>query len=217
MVSPEEEWRPIPGWEDCYEVSNIGRVRSLDRVVQGKIGLRTQLGRLMRQTINRSGYPRVMLQRDKVYKTMLIHRLVALAFIGPPPTPAHQHVNHKNGDRADPKLENLEWATPSENLQHAYDVLGRPRAKLSGARGEKARSVKLSDEQVEDIRRRCAAGEVRRHLAHEYGVDPSTISVVARGRSRQVTTHGQAWKTEAAPQRAKGTWPPRTPLDSSPR
>lgn len=103
---------PVRGYEGLYEVSNRGNVRSIYR------GRNT--GRLLVQSIN-NGYPFVTLSNGKSL-TRTVHRLVAEAFLSNPdnkPT-----VNHKDGNRSNNSLENLEWATRSEQQIHAFHVLG---------------------------------------------------------------------------------------------
>lgn len=121
-----EEWRKAPGYEGYFEVSSLGGIRSVERVitVSGRNNhsrfscKKTVGGRIMNPVINSEGYRQTTLGR----KSILIHRLVAAAFIqtddGKP------FVNHKNGVRADNRVSNLEWCTNSENLRHAYRELG---------------------------------------------------------------------------------------------
>jgi hypothetical protein len=113
------EWRPVAEYEGFYEVSSYGDVRSLDRKVEGRGGGH-KAGQYRRFEITPKGYRRVALSRDGAQHTFMVHRLVAQAFI---PNPGDKpEVNHRNGDKADNRAENLEWATSSENQQHAYET-----------------------------------------------------------------------------------------------
>ena len=103
------------------------------------------------------------------------HRIVWIMAHGAPPPDVE--INHKNGHRCQNDLGNLELATKGENLQHAYDVLGRSHA--AGARNGRA---KLEPSQVQAIRERNAAGEAGRALAREFGVSHTTIQAIVSGR-----------------------------------
>ena len=120
-----EQWRPVAGWEGFYEVSNQGRVRSLDRVVQTTAGPRRYLGKPLRTGVNRHGYPMVHLSAaGRTGKTAKVHRLVLEAFTGP--GPAGMEACHNNGDRTDARLANPRWDTPSAN-QHDRRLHGTDR------------------------------------------------------------------------------------------
>lgn len=120
-----EQWRGVPGCEDAYEVSSIGRVRSRTRLIEqtnrwGRRMKRIEFGALLRQRLDRYGYLRV---DARGVPTVLVSRLVAMAFI---PNPhGKPQVNHKDGARTNNTVANLEWTTNSENHHHAYAVLGR--------------------------------------------------------------------------------------------
>lgn len=116
-----KEWRPVVGWESRYEVSNFGEVRSIDRYVPSKNGSKQfRPGRNLKIHIfTGSKYRYVVLSKPGYTKNALVHRLVAEAFI-PNPNNLPQ-VNHKDGDKNNNTVENLEWCTASYNIRHAYD------------------------------------------------------------------------------------------------
>jgi|SRR5690606_20633361 len=113
-----EIWKDIIGFEDDYEISNLGSLRSKDRYVKHyKGGLRLYKGSTKNIRVNRYGYCRCNLKKDGVRYDFVIHRLVAEAFL---PNPENKpQVNHKDGNKENNRLENLEWSTASENIVHA--------------------------------------------------------------------------------------------------
>ena len=121
-----EEWRPVNGFESKYEVSNYGRVRSIDHEMKSLGGYRTVKGRILKQKVEH-GYCRVQLSISKhKHPHKQVHRLVAEAFV---PNPDNKpEVNHIDGCKTNNCAENLEWVTSSENSVHAIENgLQRPK------------------------------------------------------------------------------------------
>lgn len=118
-----ERWRDIPGYEGRYQASTEGRVRSLDRTVLDSRGWDRRLkGRILKQQLNSvSGYPCVMLSVDCERRNTVVHRLVAQTFLRMSEKP---QVNHKDGNKQNARVKNLEWRTHRENSIHAANVLG---------------------------------------------------------------------------------------------
>ena len=113
----KEIWKDIKGYENLYQISNLGRVKSLPKYHKKNESI-------MKYTL-RSGYRTLVLRKNSKRKSKQIHRLVAEAFI-PKNGEDKVCVNHKNGNKLDNRVENLEWVSYSENLKHSYDVLNRP-------------------------------------------------------------------------------------------
>lgn len=113
-----EVWKPIDGFDNAYEVSNYGRVRSVDRIVVRSDGLALRIkGQMMKIRTDKKGYLRVYLNDRKKTKFKPIHRLVAMAFI---PNPDNKpQVNHIDCDKSNNHVDNLEWCTNQENQIHA--------------------------------------------------------------------------------------------------
>ena len=122
MAIQQESWRQVVGYKGYYEISNLGNLRSVDRIVRYKSsGTMLRRGRTMKQNKNKFGYCDVRLCKKGVEKAHLVHRLVAMAFLDNPE--CKPQVNHKNGVKWDNRLENIEWASLAENRLHSYREL----------------------------------------------------------------------------------------------
>lgn len=163
-----ENWRPVIGYEGIYEVSDQGRVRSLDREVVFKNGRkRSYLGKILQHGYSK-GYPRVNLYKDTQPCCELIHQLVLAAFIGP--LPIGQEVRHYDGDRTNCTLGNLLYGTRRDNYfdkyRHGKDV-----------RGERHGLSRLKEHDIRCIRKMCAIGAYsQKQIAEFFDIDPSHVS-----------------------------------------
>lgn len=164
-----EVWLDIPGFEGKYQVSDQGRVRSLDRLVRGKHRSGTEFQRLSPGKVLtpavycKTGH--LSLPLGRLTNGIPVHQLVLLAFQGP--CPDGQEVRHKNGNPKDNRLINLEYGTRTENILDVYH------------QGKKWRKLSAAD--VHDIRSKLAAGVTGASLAREYKVTDQSISRIKRG------------------------------------
>ena len=169
-----ERWKQIAGYEGLYEVSNLGRVRSVERLVGAKFagGVSRRQGRILVPVLHSFGYLTVTLSKNDRKKRFTIHRLVATAFL---PNPLNKpQVNHIDGVPGNAKVTNLEWVTRSENQLHAFRT--GLQEKLYG---EDAPRAKLTQKQAEVIRSLAGKHDAPT-LAKRYGVGRSTITAIIR-------------------------------------
>ena len=115
----KEIWKDIEGYKGFYRISNLGRVKSLKRLVKRNDGTVQKVREhILRLHIKDNGYCQVELRKNSKGKHLLVHRLVAEAFLSNPQN--KEQVNHKDGNKLNNNVNNLEWVTCSENAVHAF-------------------------------------------------------------------------------------------------
>ena len=171
---PLEIWKDIAGYEGYYQVSNLGRVKSLDRIVKREYrGNTTVKGRILKFNLNHKGYPIVYLYLNSKQKTISVHRLVAMAFI---PNPKNKpEVNHigllpdgREGNKLDNRVISLEWSTGKDNLEHA-----KKNKLFKSQKGESNPFSKLKNEDILAIRN---SNLKLKPLSEIYSISMTTVS-----------------------------------------
>lgn len=174
-----EWWKYIPGYEGLYMVSNLGRIKSCDRYVKHNCGgLKLIKGGIISLRVKKNGYVQVQLCKEGQVKFYLVHRLVAEAFI---PNPDNlPQVNHKNEDKTDNRVENLEWCTALYNISYGSCIKRRSINKM-----KKINQLTLDGELVKVW---ASATEVMNVLGFHRGTINSCL------RKRRKTAYGYVWR-----------------------
>jgi hypothetical protein len=155
----EEEWKIIPGFSN-YEASALGRIRRRTRCKS------SEAGRVLKPA--KARYLRVSLVRNGKAINENIHRLVAITFLGAPPTGKPQ-VNHKNGVKYDNRVENLEWVSAKENKQHSIIVLGQHQ------RGEQSAQAKFDITAVRAIHNAMMDATPPSEIIEQFGISETQL------------------------------------------
>lgn len=161
-----EKWKDIPGYENHYQISSLGRVRSLKR--KGKREEKILNQALSKGVKRKEGYLSVVLSKNSIQKTHFVHRLVANNFTEKPE--GILQINHKDGNKLNNNCENLEWVTGQENILHAT---------RSGLRYSK-----LKRRQVTAIKKEYLKGEKSQYeLARKYKINQSVVSRIINNKA----------------------------------
>lgn len=168
-----EVWKPIPGYEGLYEVSDQGRVKRLANT-RGK-----SLERIRKLTVNRFGYRCVGLTINGRQRIYFVHKLVMQAFVGP--CPRGKNINHKNGIKSNNYLSNLEYVTQSENMKHAFALELKQPPSNSVHPGSSNGRAKLTNDDVRMIRKLVESGMTKKAVGERFNVAGPTIGKIIRG------------------------------------
>lgn len=168
---PDEEWRSVVGFEGIYEVSDMGRVRSLDRI---DFGGGHRIGFVLSPGKTHKGYMRVGLTKGRDRRNHSVHTLVLTAFKGS--KPLGTEAAHDNGIRDDNKAENLFWRTPFANNQDRRRHGTLPL-------GETHHAATISEATARLIKARLATEPLSRDVAAEFHIPKSIVDAIRCGRS----------------------------------
>lgn len=179
-----ETWKDIVRWEDLYQVSNCGNVKSKDRIVERNQQKYVRKGKLLKLSKNSLGYLVVGLTRNSKTLNVKVHRLVGEAFINK--VKNKNFINHIDGNKTNNKVSNLEWCNASENSKHAFNLGLSTSMKINrfvGKEEENSNSL-LTKQQVIEIRNKYIPFKYSaKKLAKEYNVSQSCIEHILRKRS----------------------------------
>lgn len=181
-----EIWKDIEEYEGLYQISNLGRVKSFGK----QTGFYTRKHELiLKDNIDKDGYHLTTLIKKRTRQHLRIHRLVAEAFI---PNPEDKpQVNHKDGNKDNNSVENLEWCTPSENVKHSYDKKLHKyhiRIRAFGTENPAARKIKQYDLKGNFIK----TWNTIREASKTLNIGETNIGACCRG--KQKTAGGYIWK-----------------------
>lgn len=184
-----EIWKDIPGYEGCYQVSNLGNIKSLKRTVNTLFGRpKVQDEFIFLKENLKGGYLGVNLSNNGSVKKMKIHRLVAMAFISNPEN--KKCVNHIDGNKQNNHIENLEWVTYKENSVHASNI-GLSSTYWSG-KGGKGYFANMKINQYDLNMNFIKTHDSATLASKEVGIDKSCIIRAANGKIKQ--SKGFRWK-----------------------
>lgn len=172
-----ETWKDIPKWEGWYQVSDYGRVRSVDRISIAGGAPAAYRGKILAANPSKNGYPLVTLTKPGWREYRTVHVLVMLTFKGTPPE--GYEVCHNNGNRADCRLSNLRYDTRRNNAldRNLHGTMGHD----NYGSGEQRYNAKLTEEAVKFIR--AHPEETLASLSVKYGVSISAIHLARRFKS----------------------------------
>jgi hypothetical protein len=187
-------WKEIPGFDGLYFANENGQIKSADRqrkiVSNGKQSFYTRKGKILKPCLNSNGYYCVSIsdksQKERVY---VVHRLVAKTFLENPEN--KQQINHKDGNKLNNSVENLEWATAKENIDHAFfaglNKGSKPWLGKTGSSHNRSIPVIRCDKSGNEIERYDSITEAAKH----FGSIPHITSCI---KGKRKSCGGYVWK-----------------------
>ena len=179
-----EIWKDVQEFKGILQVSNKGRVRTVDRVCKSKNnGTQISKGMLRKATKDKQGYLKVVLSVNGSVYARRVHRLVAKEFISNPMN--KPEVNHIDGVKDNNEVDNLKWVTAKENVRHAHDNNLIKPFKRNILKGHENPNSRFTESQVAEIKEMRFNGSVYREIADKFNVSIVTIHNVCKGISYQ--------------------------------
>lgn len=174
---PNEKWIDIYGYEGLYMVSDLGRIKSIFRQVDGLGGkIHSFPEKLLSHQVDKFGYHRVPLRKNSKAKYLSVHRLVAQHFI---PNPFNlPQVNHKKGNKSDNRATEIEWCTASQNKKHSYDELNHARM-----RGERNGMTKITPEIIKSVKEAYNKLQSFKLTGNQFGISNTHAWRIVRNKT----------------------------------
>lgn len=175
-----DKWKDIKNYEGLYKISSLGEIKNLKHKKEKEV----------KQVLQKTGYLKVILIKDKKPKAFYVHRLVAQAFI--PNIENKSQVNHKDGNKQNNNINNLEWNTPKENVKHAYKnglsvISDKQKQNMSKIKSKKVDQYDLNGNFIKTWK---SLTEVEKELK----ISDSTISACCNGKKYYKTAGGFIWR-----------------------
>lgn len=199
-MNQTEIWKPVVGLEDYYMISNIGRIKSVERTVIHSDGRKRNIGgKILKTRINNQGYECIKISCNRQKKEFKIHRMVALAFI--PNVENKPHIDHINTIRSDNRVENLKWVTRLENAHNPITysrMFGRNHAPAEKILKRKNENKSYGAEKA--VVQLSANGDIIkefksiRDAGRAFHNSGSAISCCCRKMKCYKTAHGYVWR-----------------------
>lgn len=173
----KEEWKDIKGYEGLYQISTHGKIRSLGRYIKSKNNSERFIkGRILKFFRDKQGYLKKDISKNGKKETCRVHRLVLTAF-DRPPKPGEQ-CNHKDGNKQNNDILNLEWVTAYENERHSIEVLGKSNE------GEKSGRTELINDKVKKIKILLKEEKLlQKEIAELCNVSEAIINQIKQGKT----------------------------------
>ena len=169
-----EIWKDVVGYEGVYQISNLARVKRVGYNIESphcKYRRAYKDEMEIKQMISTNGYKKLSLCKDKIIKNQMVHRLLMIAFV---PNPENKpFINHIDGNTLNNSLENLEWCTPKENVNHAINI------GLINNKGINNKNTKITEDIAKEIKRLISLGHKKINISRELNVSAGIIYSIA--------------------------------------
>lgn len=160
------KWKAIPNYEGYYEVSSCGLIKSVERRVPNHKGSRRVPEKILKPNTDKDGYLYISLTRYGSAKTFKVHRIVATTFFGE----SNLVINHKNMNKKDNRISNLEYVTVAENNHHA-----RENKEFNVSKGENHYAFRITKEIKDEIIKLKMAGISNEEISSKFKIHPATV------------------------------------------